>query len=120
MSKTANRHFTCSGRVCQVRSFVGNILTESGVVFIQYINYSEGGTLDTFPKRHPCCVRFHDIKHIHAPLLLKAAIHHKIVSERLGHADYNSTLDTYSHVLPGLQERASECLDEILGPRVTQ
>lgn len=73
-----------------------------------------------FPKQHSYCVRFHDIKHIHAPLLPKAGIHHKIVSERLGYADINITLDTYRQVLPGLQERATERFDEILELRVTQ
>jgi len=46
--------------------------------------------------------------------LLKAGIHPKIVSERLGHANIGITLDTYSHVLPGLQERAAERFDEML------
>jgi hypothetical protein len=47
-------------------------------------------------------------------LLLKAGIHPKIVSERLGHANIAITLDIYSHVLPGLQERAAERFDEML------
>lgn len=59
-------------------------------------------------------IRFHDLRHTHATLLLKAGIHSKIVSERLGHANIGITLDTYSHVLPGLQERAAECFDEML------
>ena len=63
-------------------------------------------------------IRFHDLRHTHATLLLKAGIHPKIVSERLGHANIGITLDTYSHVLPGLQERAAERFDEILEPRV--
>ncbi len=50
--------------------------------------------------------------------MLKAGIHPKIVSERLGHANIGITLDTYSHVLPGLQERAAERFDEMLEPRV--
>ncbi len=50
--------------------------------------------------------------------MLKAGIHPKIVSERLGHANISITLDTYSHVLPGLQERAAERFDEMLEPGV--
>jgi len=46
--------------------------------------------------------------------LLKAGIHPKIVSERLGHANIGITLDTYSHVLPGLQERAAERFDDLI------
>ena len=50
--------------------------------------------------------RLHDLRHTHASLLLAQGVHPKIVSERLGHASVAITLDTYSHVLPGLQEAA--------------
>jgi integrase len=53
-------------------------------------------------------VRFHDLRHTHATLMLANGEHPKIVSERLGHSKINITLDTYSHVLPGLQEQAAE------------
>jgi integrase len=59
-------------------------------------------------------IRFHDLRHTHATLLLKDGIHPKIVSERLGHASIAITLDTYSHVLPGLQERAAERFDNLI------
>ena len=55
----------------------------------------------------------HDLRHTHATLMLKAGVHPKIVSERLGHASIGITLDTYSHVLPGLQEEAVEKFDRI-------
>ena len=54
----------------------------------------------------------------HATLLLKVGRHPKIVSERLRHANIGITLATYSHVLPGLQERATRRFDEMLEPRV--
>ena len=57
---------------------------------------------------------FHDLRHTHATLLLKGGIHPKIVSERLGHANIGITLDTYSYVLPGLQERAAEHFDKLV------
>lgn len=45
-------------------------------------------------------------------------MHPKVVSERLGHSGVAITLDTYSHVLPGLQEEAADLLDALLtGPR---
>jgi len=59
-------------------------------------------------------IRFHDLRHTHAALLLKAGVHPKIVSERLGHANIGITLDTYSHVLPGLQQRAVEQFDDLI------
>ncbi len=59
-------------------------------------------------------IRVHDLRHTHATLMLKAGVHPKIVSERLGHAGVGITLDIYSHVLPGLQEAAAEKFDRIL------
>jgi integrase len=59
-------------------------------------------------------MRIHDLRHGHATLMLGQGVHPKIVSERLGHASINITLDTYSHVLPGLQAAAAEALDTIL------
>lgn len=62
-------------------------------------------------------IRFHDLRHTHATLLLKHGIHAKIVQERLGHSSITITLDTYSHVLPGLQEAALKSLGgSIIGP----
>jgi integrase len=53
-------------------------------------------------------VRFHDLRHAHATLMLLQGVHPKIVSERLGHASIGITLDTYSHVLPGDARRGRE------------
>jgi integrase len=59
-------------------------------------------------------VRLHDLRHTHATLMLKQGVHPKIVSERLGHASITITLDTYSHVLPSLQEAAAPKFEEML------
>jgi integrase len=59
-------------------------------------------------------LRFHDLRHTSATLMLSAGVHPKIVSERLGHSGVAITLDTYSHVLPGLQEEAANLLDAFL------
>jgi integrase len=59
-------------------------------------------------------VRFHDLRHSHATQLLHQGIHPKVVSERLGHSIIAITLDTYSHVLPGIQEEAASKLDAAL------
>jgi integrase len=50
----------------------------------------------------------------HASLLLKQGVHPKIVQERLGHGSIQITLDTYSHVAPGLQQAAADKFDEIV------
>lgn len=52
-------------------------------------------------------IKFHDLRHTHATLLLKQGAHPKIVSERLGHAGVRTTLDIYSHVLPDMQKDAA-------------
>jgi len=59
-------------------------------------------------------IRLHDARHTHASIMLKQGIHPKIVQERLGHSSIQITLDTYSHVAPGLQEAAANRFDDIL------
>ncbi|HUY32879.1 MAG TPA: site-specific integrase [Pirellulales bacterium] len=56
-------------------------------------------------------IRFHDLRHTSATLLLGEGIHPKIVQERLGHSQISITLDTYSHVLPTMQRDAADKLD---------
>ena len=65
-------------------------------------------------------VRLHDLRHTHASLLLKQGVHPKVVQERLGHSSISITLDTYSHVAPGLQEAAAAGFDAILGQRISK
>ena len=60
-------------------------------------------------------IRFHDLRHTAATLLLADGENPKIVSERLGHAGIGITLDTYSHVLPTMQKEAVGKLDRMFG-----
>lgn len=60
-------------------------------------------------------IRFHDLRHTAASLLLAQGVHPKVVQERLGHATIAITLDTYSHVVPSLQREAADQLDALLG-----
>lgn len=53
-------------------------------------------------------IRLHDLRHTHATLALKAGVHPKVVSERLGHANIGITLDLYSHVVPSMAKDAAE------------
>jgi integrase len=57
-------------------------------------------------------IRLHDARHSHASLMLKLGVHPKIVQERLGHSSIQITLDTYSHVTPGMQATAAKSFDE--------
>ena len=65
-------------------------------------------------RRAGLSVRFHDLRHSYASLMLAAGVHPKIVSEALGHSTVAITLDIYSHVTPGLQEAAAKQLDAVL------
>jgi integrase len=53
-------------------------------------------------------VRFHDLRHTQASLMLAAGVHPKVVQERLGHSDISLTLNTYSHLLAGMQANGVE------------
>lgn len=57
-------------------------------------------------------VRFHDLRHSTATLLLSKGVHPKVVQEILGHSEISMTLDTYSHVLPTMQKAAMEGLND--------
>ncbi len=59
-------------------------------------------------------IRFHDLRHTAATLLLLRGVHPKIVSEMLGHSSVSLTLDVYSHVLPDMQREATTALDQML------
>jgi integrase len=59
-------------------------------------------------------IRFHDLRHTCATLLLSSNVNPKIVSEMLGHATIAITLDTYSHVLPTMQDSAARALEDAL------
>ena len=56
-------------------------------------------------------LRFHDLRHTSATMALARGIHPKVVQERLGHSTIGITLDTYSHVLPSMQEDAAERME---------
>ncbi len=60
-------------------------------------------------------IRFHDLRHTAATLLLGWSVNPKIVSEMLGHASIAITLDIYSHVLPDMQAQAADATDAALG-----
>ena len=57
-------------------------------------------------------IRLHDSRHTHVTLMLKQGVNPKTVAERLGHASVVITLDTYSHVLPGIREAVARAFDE--------
>ena len=84
-----------------------------------------GGYLDANNLRHRAfprllekanlpTIRFHDLRHSTATLLLSLGVHPKVVQELLGHSQISVTLDTYSHVMPDMQREAMAQMDTLL------
>jgi integrase len=66
-------------------------------------------------------IRFHDMRHSTATLLLFEGVHPKVVQEILGHSEISITMDTYSHVLPTMQRNAMDRLNRAFeGGRMLQ
>jgi len=59
--------------------------------------------------------RLHDLRYFHATLMLQQGTNPKIAQERLGHSSFAITMDTYSHVVPGLQEQAAKDFASAMG-----
>lgn len=59
-------------------------------------------------------VRFHDLRHTFASLMLLRGVPAKVISEALGHASVAFTMDTYAHIMQGMQSEAMALLDEVL------
>jgi integrase len=57
-------------------------------------------------------IRFHDLRHSTATMLLSKGVHPKVVQEILGHSEIGMTLNTYSHVLPTMQKDAMDKLND--------
>jgi integrase len=98
--------------------------TASGLVFVD----EEGNAIHpesvrvVFERLHPHAgvprIRFHDLRHTHATIALRAGVPVKVISERLGHATPAFTLQQYAHVIPGMQaEAASQVADLVAASR---
>jgi integrase len=59
-------------------------------------------------------LRFHDLRHTAATLLLEANVNTKVVSEMLGHSEISVTMDLYQHVTPTMQQQAADAFDALL------
>ena len=61
-------------------------------------------------------VRFHDLRHTCATLMLGTGLSPKVAQERLGHSDVSVTMGVYSHVTPETRSEAAEAIEGLLGP----
>ena len=79
--------------------------------------HSLSQTFDRIVRRAPVpVIRLHDLRHTHGSILIANGVHSKVVSERLGHAWYAFTVETYQHVLPGMGEEAARVFESVLTP----
>ena len=60
---------------------------------------------------HKAALRFHDLRHTCASLLIQQGAHPKLIQTRLGHSSITITLDTYGHLFPSIEEALAERLD---------
>ncbi len=61
-------------------------------------------------------IRFHDLRHSHAALMIAIGVNAKFLQRQLGHADIGVTLNTYGHLLPDASEGIGEALDQMVCP----
>ena len=100
---------------------LGDLYTDEGLIFT-----SEGGTLinpsnlrqrfftPLLKKAKLPHIHFHDLRHTCATLLLSRNVHPKYVQELLGHSNIAITLDTYSHVMPGMGDHTARAMEDAL------
>ncbi len=87
-------------------STVGGHLHTSRILFAQFKALLKKAGLPD--------VRFHDLRHSSASMLLGIGVHPKVVQEILGHSQISMTMDIYSHVLPTIQQEAISKLNAVL------
>lgn len=74
-----------------------------------------------FTKKHKLKkIRFHDLRHTSATLLINEGVHAKVISERLGHADISTTMNIYGHVLAEADQTAASHFDSFFGEKAVE
>ena len=105
----------------ELKLSAGDAYADKGFVFakengdpIQINNFGQRSFADLIEKAEVKNIRFHDLRHTCATLLLANGVNPKIVQERLGHSDISMTLNRYSHVTPTMQDQAARLLGDAL------
>ncbi len=100
---------------------VGGLWRENGLIFASEVGEPLDRRYITTHRFKPLLeraglpqIRFHDLRHTCATLLLTKNVNPKIVSEMMGHSSIAITLDTYSHVLPNMQDSAAKAMEDAL------
>jgi integrase len=100
---------------------LGDLYTDHGLVFtteagslINPTNLRKRGFAKLLQRANLPQIRFHDLRHTCATLLFGKGVHPKYVQELLGHANVAITLDTYSHIIPGMGDQTARAMEEAL------
>ncbi len=100
---------------------IGSLWQETGLVFttkkgtpLDVGNITYGSFRPLLERADLPQIRFHDLRHTAATLFLGKRVHPKIVQEMLGHSTITQTMDTYSHVLPDMQDEAVSAMEDAL------
>ena len=108
-------------RQLKVMEHLGDLYRDQGLVFTTEVgtpinpsNLRKRSFAPLLRKASLPRLRFHDLRHTCATLLLSKNIHPKYVQELLGHATVSITLDTYSHVLPGMGNQVADAMEDVL------
>ena len=113
---------TIQGWQLEQKLFLSDVWEDSGYVVTDEVGRPLDANVLThdFQKIVTCSglphMTFHGLRHMTATLLMKAGKNPKVVQELLGHSTIGVTMDTYSHVMPGLQKDAVSALDDMLNP----
>ncbi len=109
------------GRQDAQRTALGDAWRDEGLVFasevgspIEATNMMRGSFRRIVQRASTPRIRFHDLRHTAASLLLGARVNPKVVSEMLGHSTVSITLDIYAHVLPDMQHDAATTIQRLL------
>jgi integrase len=92
----------------------GFVFTTYGGTFINPSNLRRRSFKKLLERAGLPQIRFHDLRHTCATILFKEGKHPKLVQELLGHANVAITLDTYSHVIPGMGEQTARAMEDAL------
>ena len=105
----------------ELKLSLGDGYTDQDFVFakedggpLQINNFAQRSFARLIEKAGVPKIRFHDLRHTCATLLLSQEVNPKIVQERLGHSDISMTLNRYSHVTPTMQDKAAQILGDVL------
>jgi integrase len=108
-------------RQLKIMEHLGDLYRDQGLVFTTEVgtpinpsNLRKRSFAPLLRKAGLPRLRFHDLRHTCATLLLSKNIHPKYVQELLGHATVSITLDTYSHVLPGMGNQVADAMEDVL------